>query len=127
MEDRYSHYTESLSRLKEEYKKYKTLYIAFDFDNTVFDYHQRGDTFPLVEELLKVCKNKGFKLILFSANEDKQLDFAIKYCTDRGYAPDFVNESPIMKTKKPYFNLLLDDRAGLGETIQLLSDLLDSI
>lgn len=85
MEDRYSHYTESLSRLQEEYNKYETLYIAFDFDNTVFDYHQKGDTFPKVEELLKKCKKEGLKLILFTANEQEKLNSAIDFCTKRGY------------------------------------------
>lgn len=126
MEDRYSHYTESLSRLQEEYNKYETLYIAFDFDNTVFDYHQKGDTFPKVEELLKKCKEEGLKLILFTANEQDKLNSAIDFCTKRGYAPDYINESPIMDTRKPFYNLLLDDRAGLGEAINLLTELLSN-
>lgn len=127
MEDRYSNYSESLDRLKNEYQAYKSLYIAFDFDNTIFDYHQTGDTYPKVEELLIKCKLLGFKLILFTANEDMKLERAIQYCNDRGYMPDCINESPIMNTRKPFYNLLLDDRAGLGESIKLLSDLLISI
>ena len=127
MKDRYSYYSENLERLRKEYNDYKSLYIAFDFDNTVFDYHQIGDTYPIIEKLLTECKQLGFKLILFTANEDEKLEKAIQYCTEHGYAPDYINESPIMKTRKPFYNLLLDDRAGLGEAIKLLSELIQSI
>jgi hypothetical protein len=127
MEDRYSCYNESLARLKKEYSEYKSLFIAFDFDNTVFDYHQSGDSYPIVENLLAECKQLGFKLILFTANEDEKLEKAVQYCTKHGYAPDYINESPIMETRKPFYNLLLDDRAGLGEAIKLLSELIQSI
>jgi len=127
MKDRYSYYSENLERLRKEYNDYKSLYIAFDFDNTVFDYHQIGDTYPIIEKLLTECKQLGFKLILFTANEDEKLEKAIQYCTEHGYAPDYINESPIMKTRKPFYNLLLDDRAGLGEAIKLLSELIQLI
>lgn len=127
MNDRYTCYQQCLQRLKLEKEKYQTLYIAFDFDNTVFDYHQVGDEFPKLEQLLKACKLQGFKLILFTANEGQKLKEAITYCTKKGYAPDYINENPLMKTRKPYYNLLLDDRAGLGETSRLLEDLLTNI
>lgn len=127
MQDRYNSFSECLDRLKKEYDEYKSLYIAFDFDNTVFDYHQTGDTYPIIENLLIQCKSEGFKLILFTANEDEKLEQAIRYCTQRGYTPDFINESPVMNTRKPFYNLLLDDRAGLGEAVKLLFDLLESI
>ena len=127
MEDRYIKYTQCFDRLLIEYKKYNSLLIAFDFDNTVFDCLQVDDTFPMMEELLKRSKQIGCKLILFTVNENEALDKAIQYCQDRGYAPDYVNESPIMNTRKPFYNLLLDDRAGLGEATKLLSDLLETI
>jgi len=125
MEDRYLQYTESLTRLKEEYTKYDTLYIAFDFDNTVFDYHQVGDTFPKVEQLLRQAKNKGMTLILFTANEGEKLAHAIAYCTSKGFTPDYVNESPVMPTRKPFYNLLLDDRSGLSESVRLLEEIIN--
>jgi len=127
MEDRYINSNESLNRLKNEYSKYNSLLIAFDFDNTVFDFHKTGDTYPAVEELLRKSKQKGCKLILFTANEGEVLDKAVQYCTERGYAPDFVNESPVMDTRKPFYNLLLDDRAGLCEAAELISNVLDSV
>lgn len=38
----------------------------------------------------------------------------IEYCKHFGIAVDYINENPeIMNTRKPYYNILLDDRAGL--------------
>lgn len=56
------------------------------------------------------------------------LDGGIPAEMPRKYAiePDYVNESPLIKgTKKPFFNLLLDDRAGLEETYTLLIKVID--
>lgn len=120
MQDRYLQLNESVKRLVNDYRKHNSLFVAFDFDNTVFDYFGVGDTFPKLEDLLKYLKQKGFKLILFTGNEGDKLKDIIGYCKQNGYEPDFVNENPLMKTRKPYYNILLDDRAGLNEAYQTL-------
>ncbi|MDO8609634.1 MAG: HAD family hydrolase [bacterium] len=120
MEDRYLDLTENVKRLVFDYEKHKNLFIAFDFDNTVFDFHKVGDTFPKIERLLRFLKAHDFKLILFTGNEGEKLQEIILYCKEHGYEPDYANESPVMKTTKPYFNILLDDRAGLNEAYQTL-------
>lgn len=127
MEDRYLSISESVKRLITDYKTHGNLFVAFDFDNTVFDYHKVGDTFPKIEEMLIKLHKLGITLILFTGNEGEKLDTIVKYCTNRGYAPTFVNENPIMKTRKPYYNILLDDRAGLGEAYQILLLTLNSV
>jgi len=66
MQDRYLNLNESVKRLVSDYKKHNNLFIAFDFDNTVFDYFTQGDTYPKIESLLCFLKKKGFKLILFT-------------------------------------------------------------
>ena len=35
-------------RLLEEYKKYGELIVAFDYDNTIFDYHNNGGDYSCV-------------------------------------------------------------------------------
>ena len=127
MEDRYLNDEEAYNRLMIEYNKYGSLFVAFDFDNTVFDYHKTGDTFPKLEELLIKCRRFNMKLILFTANEGEKLPEIIKYCKERGYEPDYVNESPMFPTRKPYYNILLDDRAGLKSSYDALSKLLFQI
>lgn len=64
-------------------------------------------------------------LLLYNTNyiiENGKTD----YCKHFGIEPDYVNESPLIKgTKKPFFNLLLDDRAGLKEAYTLLIKIID--
>lgn len=120
MQDRYLDLNESVKRLVADYKKHNNLFVAFDFDNTVFDYFGTGETYPKLEVLLRFLKSKGFKLILFTGNEGEKLQGIVRYCKEHGYEPDFVNESPVMKTTKPYYNILLDDRAGLNDAYQTL-------
>lgn len=126
--DPYISRQECISRLEEEYRQHGSLMVAFDYDNTVFDYHHKGYTFPLMERLLQSCKECGLKLILFTAKENKEDIIPIlAYCKNRGYEPDYVNESPVMNTIKPYYNILLDDRAGLGDAMIELHEVLIKI
>lgn len=125
MQDRYISDDQCISRLKEEYDRYGNLFIAFDFDNTVFDYHGKGDNYPVVEHLLVLCSSLNLTLILFTAKETKEeLDACVSYCRSRGYSPKFINENPLMNTKKPYYNILLDDRAGLNSAVSVLREVL---
>lgn len=126
--DPYMDYENCVDRLMKEWDEHGSLFVAFDFDNTVFDYHRKGFSFPAVEFLLRECKKAGLKLILFTAKETKEeLDRCVEYCKERGYEPDFINASPIMNTKKPYYNILLDDRAGLQSAARTLITVITNI
>ena len=120
MQDRYLDIRQNIFRLYMDYKKHDNLFIASDFDNTIFDYHGIGDTYPKIEHLLKFLKLNKFKLILFTAQERQKLLSSIEYCKNRGYMPDYINTNPIMNTSKPYYNILLDDRAGLNDAYKTL-------
>src|SRR5690606_2357736 len=98
-------------RLQKDYLVHKSLFVAYDYDNTVFDYHNQGINYDSVIELLRVCKSLGFTLILFTGNEGEQLEVIKKDLVARGIPFDLINENPLMKTRKPYYNVLLDDRA----------------
>lgn len=114
--DRYLNNEECISRLFDEWKKYGSLIVAYDFDSTVFDYHKRGDTFPKVIELLRACKAEGFHLTVFTSCNDDRFPEIRKYLTDNNIPFDSINETPDFipfKGRKVYFNILLDDRAGL--------------
>lgn len=116
-----------IDRMVENWKSHKSLLVAFDFDNTVFDYHQKGYQFPKVEKVLKRARKLGCQLILFTANEGEKLERAVSYCTTNGYPPDYINESPVSSTRKPYVSILLDDRAGLSAAYEILNGALDVI
>ena len=116
-------------RLLREYKTHGNLIIAFDFDNTVFDYHGVGDDYSDVIGLLRSCQDANMTLILFTVENDYiNLQNKIEYLRELGIRPKYINESPLYKgSVKPYYNLLLDDRAGLEEASEILSFVLKQI
>jgi hypothetical protein len=115
-------YERCVMRLKEEYHKYGKLIIAFDFDNTIYDYHNEGGDYSEVISLLRRCKELGFILILYTVEVDStKISSKIKWCKSIGIEPDYINESPLFKgSVKPYYNILLDDRSGLEESYKIL-------
>lgn len=103
-------------RLCREYDEHKKLVIGFDFDNTIFDCHNDGGNYSAIITILQECKELGFILCLFTAEpSEEHLKWKIDFCKHYDIEPDYVNDSPLKPTgtKKPMFNLLLDDRAGL--------------
>lgn len=120
-------YSGSLGRLCQELDTHKKLVIGFDFDNTIFDVHNKGGDYSQVISALQRCKKLGWTLCLYTAElREDWLKWKTDYCKHFGIEPDYVNESPLIKgTKKPFFNLLLDDRAGLEEAYTLLIKIID--
>lgn len=114
-------------RLQNDYLKHGSLFVAFDYDNTVSDYHSKGINYQKIIDLLNQCKSYGFTLILFTANEGEKLKRVTDDLDNRGIPYDYINENPIQKTRKPYYNILLDDRAGLEEAYTQLKRLTDEI
>ncbi|WP_044397932.1 hypothetical protein [Lacinutrix sp. Hel_I_90] len=114
-------------RLKQDYLIHKSLFVAFDYDNTVFDFHNQGINYDKIIDLLRTCKSYGFTLILFTGNEGENLEVIKKDLLKRNIPFDLINENPLMKTRKPYYNILLDDRAGLKDSYNTLKRLTDEI
>jgi hypothetical protein len=54
-------------------------------------------------------------MILFTGNEGETLDIIKSDLKKREIPYDLINENPLMPTRKPYYNIVLDDRAGLKE------------
>jgi hydroxymethylpyrimidine pyrophosphatase-like HAD family hydrolase len=111
----------SLRRLVEEYTKFGSLTIGFDFDGTVYDYHQTGATYHHVIDLLRDLKEINCKLICWTAQKD--LPFVETFLTENNIPFDGINTNGIelgWDSRKPFFSALLDDRAGL---IQVYEDL----
>lgn len=121
MVDEYLIPNKSFYRLLEEYQTYNSLVIAYDFDNTVFDFHKKGSTYNQVIKLLQDLHSINCYLICFTANEDN--NFIKEYCKNNNIPLDALNENPAFfnsNSKKIYYNALLDDRAGL---LQVYNDL----
>ncbi len=104
----------SLDRLCKEYKEYKSLVIAVDFDNTLYDFHGKGEKYDMVIDLLRELKELKCYIIIFTANEDNY--FIKSYLHNNNIPYDAINENPPFfkcDSRKIYYNALLDDRAGL--------------
>lgn len=112
-----------VDRLMEEYKKYGSIIVAYDFDHTVFDYSKKGHTFEDAVELIRECKKMGFHLTVFTSCNDDRFPEIKKYLEDKDIPYHAINETPEFipfKGRKVYYNILLDDRAGLSAAFNQL-------
>lgn len=112
----------SFIRMLGEYKKHGSLVIGFDFDGTVHDYHKKGETYNQVMKLLSDLKHIGCRIVCWTAYKDH--NYVLKYFKDTGIECEEVNTDGITlpwKSRKPFFNYLLDDRSGLTQQFNELS------
>ena len=120
-----------LKRLFKEYDAHSRLIIAVDFDDTVFDYHNTGSTHERVLALLKDCKRANFYVVVFTASAPEKFPFIREYMQNKGIEIDSINQNPVPlpfgNHGKIYYNVLLDDRAGLKDTCNVLSSLLEYV
>ena len=114
-------------RLIGEYEKYHNLIIGFDFDNTICGLD--NESISKVILLLQECKKLGFTLCLYTISTSEEwLAWKVKYCEYFGINPDYINDSPVLRgNRKPFFNILLDDRAGLTEACICLENVVNYI
>lgn len=118
----------SQNRLMEEYRKYGSLVVAFDFDDTVYDFHKKGRLYNDVILLLKKLKKLNCYLICWTGQEN--LGFVASYLRANKIPFDSINEDPPFnktKSKKVYANAYLDDRAGLYQVYNELKYLTENI
>lgn len=115
-------------RLMNEYEKYGKLIIAYDYDDTVFDYHSRGSYYNDVIDLLRRLRPFARFIVFTSCNKEKEPEIA-QYLIDHDIPFDTINEDIVTEFggRKVYYNLLLDDRAGLKEVYDLLTRFLEEV
>lgn len=106
--------------------------IAVDFDGTIVEhaYPKVGKPIPFAFDVLRMLKEDGHQLILWTIRENELLDEAVLFCKKNGVVFDAVNENiqPIElyeKARKINVDLFIDDRniGGLpdwGLTYQLI-------
>ena len=126
MTDEYLEVGKSRNRLIDEYAKYKSLCIGFDFDGTVHDQHQTGASYEQVRQLLRDLKQLSCKLICWTAYHD--LIYVEEFLIDNNIPFDGINTDGISlrwESRKPFFSALLDDRAGLKQVYDELTELVN--
>lgn len=119
-----------IDRLVKDYQKHGSIVIGYDFDNTIFDTHKKGGDYQQVIDLLVRATKMGNKMALYTAEkDDERLKWKIEYAKSLGIGVDYVNESPLLDgaTTKPFFNILLDDRACLEGAYYTLLGALDRV
>jgi len=125
MTDPYTSIATAVSRLYNEWKKHPKLFIAVDFDDTVFDFHSKGQEHTRVLNTLRECCNLGFYIILWTAGLPSRYDAMVDFLKKEGIYVSSINSNPIDfpygNNGKIYYNILLDDRAGLGAALDTLN------
>lgn len=131
MTDPFTITSKIVQRLHKEYNRHPKLIIACDFDDTVYDFHQQGAWHDRVHDVLRKCNELGFYVVLWTASDPKRFAFMKEYMQDINVHISAINENPIElpfgNHKKMYYNILLDDRAGLGQALDALEIFIDDI
>lgn len=127
MNDRYLDRVEAIKRLIGEYEKYGTLIVAYEYENTVF--LNDGDC-PRVINALRKAEEAGCVLILFTGRNSEDLGEIVLDLNSRRVPFHMINEHPNsvpFSSKKVFYNILLDGRAGLPEAIDQLESVIAHI
>jgi len=114
----------AITRLIEEYKRHNSLIIGVDFDDTINDTFNRGlDISGIVYLLQRLQSEFNCILCVWTANQNEEL--VRSKWEELGLKIDYYNTSPLADKfpgPKPYFNILLDDRAGLYSAWETLKE-----
>jgi len=131
MRDQYMYHENVVDRLVAEYKLHEGLEIAYDFDNTVYDYHSRGESYEMVIDLIrKLSKVRGIKLTVWTGSAKGRYDSIKKYLDENNIPFDRINQNPSFfasDSPKIFYSILLDDRAGLESAYYACEDFLKRI
>lgn len=114
----------ALGRLVEQYKLHDQLVIAYDFDDTVRPYWC-GDCTE-IQSLLRGAKRAlNAYFIVYTSNKD--IEGIKAYLNEEKIPWDSINENAPFAPPfggKIYYNLFLDDKAGLAQAAGILRDLI---
>jgi hypothetical protein len=82
-------------------------------------------------KLVRECQELGFYIVLFTASPPERYDFMTNYCLGYGIKLDAINKNvitlPYGNNGKIYYNILIDDRAGLKTSVEILEMLVNRV
>lgn len=111
-----------IAKLNEVYTQHGKIIIGVDFDDTIFPLNSKyEDICSNVRLLLREAKVYS-TICLYTVADEQSIKYKVELMRLWGIEPDYINESPIKLGNgvKPYFNLLLDDKAGLHQAFEVL-------
>jgi len=114
-----------IKAFQEKYQRgWDTLYFAVDLHGTIIERYtgENTNSYDGAEEVLKkLSYMPDVVLILFTSTSIESLQPFYKWCSDRDINFKYLNENPECSggkigdfSKKFYYNVLLDDRAGFN-------------
>ena len=113
-----------LERLEQEWKQHGKIIIACDYDDTISPWKMKGFDPKRVIEVLKVAKQTGAYIVIFTSCNEERYKEIEEYCNSQGLEIDAINKTPINlpygNNSKIYANIFIDDRAGLNEALNIL-------
>lgn len=130
---------ELIEKLHETYNKYNQIIIAYDFDDTVREWNPETPYEGVVGrhedvvKLLQKAKKKlnGAKFICYTArnvNDPQTIEYITKFCTENDIPLDTINKDVIDwygAPSKLFYNIFLDDKAGLETAFYVLDRFID--
>lgn len=119
-----------VERLYNQYLEHGNIIIAYDFDDTI--YGTSNNDYSDVIDVLKFCKQANVgRFICYTASKRERYDFIKRYCDEKDIPLDKINEGfedvDNVNGGKIYYNIFLDDKAGLGQTMETLQIVLNKI
>lgn len=126
--------TATINRLKTEYKKYGYLVIAYDFDDTVHALHNpvcESTIIPTINTIKRLEKifHNTCTFIVFTCRPEEEYEYVKSFLNSRDIPYHYINENDpkinLKTSNKIFYNIFLEDRAGLQETIEILNKLCD--
>lgn len=128
-EDSYFDYKMLVEKLKEDYKTYGKIIVAYDFDNTVCPSEPNYRCDNVVALLKLISELKDFEMVCFTARcTTRMVNEARDHLNKLGIRYDTINDDvPRIKETvehncpaKILYSVFLDDRCGLGNAYMAL-------
>lgn len=120
------------SKLLDVYRKHGEIIVGLDFDDTVFPLTVSEcveERCARVRELIRSFDDGDLCICVYTVSDDSSLEYKKFILHSFGIYCDYINTSPVKigNGAKPFFNILLDDKAGLNESIEILTEFKNEI
>lgn len=126
--DKYLKENSAYERLWAEYNKYGSLIVAVDFDDTIFDFHDTGESYEMVRQLVRDLHEIGCYIIIWTGNQDTV--FIKSFLAENNIPYHSINEDApygVRGNRKLYANIYVDDRSSIRETYYTLTKLVSEV
>jgi hypothetical protein len=116
-----------VDKLLNVFDAHGSIIVGLDFDDTVFPLTNSEYVVKRCEkvrDLINSFQPSHLVVCLYTVSDFSALEYKKSILNFYHINYSYVNKSPIKMGdgSKPFFNILLDDKAGLNESIEILTD-----